>query len=1506
MPLCHRAGARSLAISVSLAALALAPAVAHPQALTLVQSTTRYAGTGVGGYNADFSTAATNVQLNGPSYIVFDSSGNQYISDTQNNCVRMIDTSGGITTLVGLKTSAGDTCSTATNANPTPAEGLYHPTGLAIDTGNNLYISDSEHNCVRVLPSGSLGVANLTTVAGTCGATTTASTTPNPNGLLLDSANHLYISIQDTEASPAASVYQVLRNSAAGLCVIAGATSTQVPTACAGITGSVQLNAPSGLAMDIIGDLFIADTGNNCVRELAGLTTTQTAAGECANDSTGSSLAPLNSPYGLAFSPTQALIITESAINNVVSYNLGSNHLTLIAGVPSKASGTYSKTQDGNSALNATLNAPRGIAVDSTGNTYLADSGNSVTRKQLSNVLFPTTPVGNGAPQPITFIINKNVNLSLTSSPDFTITSNTCKGSLSAASTGAAPATCQVGVSFTPTRPGLRSAALQFTDSISNATILQGLQGTATGSFAALTPGIINTYASSLSAPAAVALDASGNIYILEAGTTVGTADLLMVPAGGGTSQVIIKQGAGLVTPTALAIDSIGNLFIADSAQGTVSRYGADGTVNTLYITGLDTPTSLVVDSFDNLFITEAGATHSVIESYASGLRRTIASSFVSPSGIAMDSSGNLYVSDTGGHYVYAIGATGTPESIVGNGTSTDTNTGQAGGTGLVAPTSVAVDAAGDLYIADSGANLIYTLYASTTSSGGGISAVVGTGVPGDTGDGLAGNLAEINTPTSIALDGSNNLFLIDQGNSALRGLSYPIPTLTFPPTLVNQASAPIQQSITNFGNSDLNLTTAIVITGAQFTLDPSSTTCGNSITKGTTCDIGVIFTPTAPGPVTGSIKVTSNASDSPQIINLIGTGLPIAPPSFTIPAETEVYGQPFPEAVTLPSTGPAPTGTVTFKYGSQVLCTMTGTSAASPLPSTCNAPNSGLSVGTYTVNVIYSGDANYTSSNTPTTLTVTPAPLTLIVNSASRAYNTPNPTLTGTLNGVIPGDTIQVSYSTTATIASPVGTYPIIGTLTVTGPTLLSNYAITNTPGTLTITAQTVTIQVLNESRVYGAANPTFTGTVTGANGNTIQVTYTSTATVTSPVGTYPITATATGADAQDFTPTILPGVLTVTPAPLSVVVANATRNVGDPNPAFSATITGALNGDTFTNSFSTTATTSSPAGTYPINDTVTGANASDYTIIVTPGTLTIDGSTTGTGGGGTGPGGGGTGPGGGGTGTGTTTVNTTTTIATSLTPAPAGTTVTFTAVVSAASGTPTGSVNFLDGTTALGSGTLDSTGTATYSTSALALGSHEITASYQATTSFNASSATLTQVIAAVGSFTVSATPASQFLRGAGTTTYQVTVASVDSFAGQVTLTCSGLPADATCAFGTNPTLTAGSKVTTPLTITTTAADATTTALRIPSALPITVAATIPVELTGLTVLFASIRRRKRLPARARLLVIILGSLFTLALAGCGCPPTVYETYTVTITGASPGATTQTTTVVLSVGSN
>ena len=170
------------------------------------------------------------------------------------------------------------------------------------------------------------------------------------------------------------------------------------------------------------------------------------------------------------------------------------------------------------------------------------------------------------------------------------------------------------------------------------------------------------------------------------------------------------------------------------------------------------------------------------------------------------------------------------------------------------------------------------------------------------------------------------------------------------------------------------------------------------------------------------------------------------------------------------------------------------------------------------------------------------------------------------------------------------------------------ANYTVVYVNGTLTVGQATLTVTAGNASRAYGVANPAFSASATGAiNGDTFSFTESTTATTSSPVGTYAIVPVATGANLANYTVVYVNGTLTVGQATLTVTAGNASRAYGVANPAFTASATGAINGDTFSFTESTTATTSSPVGTYAIVPVATGANLGNYTVVYVNGTLTV-----------------------------------------------------------------------------------------------------------------------------------------------------------------------------------------------------------------------------------------------------------------------------------------------------------
>jgi N-acetylneuraminic acid mutarotase len=271
--------------------------------------------------------------------------------------------------------------------------------------------------------------------------------------------------------------------------------------------------------------------------------------------------------------------------------------------------------------------------------------------------------------------------------------------------------------------------------------------------------------------------------------------------------------------------------------------------------------------------------------------------------------------------------------------------------------------------------------------------------------------------------------------------------------------------------------------------------------------------------------------------------------------------------------------------------------------------------VGGYAITPSGASSANYTISYVSGTLTITPATLTITANNASRAYGTTNPTFSASYAGFVNGDTTanlatQASVATSATPTSPAGGYAI----TPSGASG-ANYAMSYVNGTLTITPVALTITANDASRAYGAADPTFTADYAGfLNGDTAanlatQASFATSATPTSPIGGYPLTPS--GASSANYTISYVNGTLSVTPATLTITADNASRAYGTPNPTFSASYAGFVNGDTAANlstkaSVATNASSTSPAGGYAI--TPSGASSSsNYTISYVNGTLTI-----------------------------------------------------------------------------------------------------------------------------------------------------------------------------------------------------------------------------------------------------------------------------------------------------------
>ncbi|HEY0968809.1 MAG TPA: MBG domain-containing protein [Opitutaceae bacterium] len=269
--------------------------------------------------------------------------------------------------------------------------------------------------------------------------------------------------------------------------------------------------------------------------------------------------------------------------------------------------------------------------------------------------------------------------------------------------------------------------------------------------------------------------------------------------------------------------------------------------------------------------------------------------------------------------------------------------------------------------------------------------------------------------------------------------------------------------------------------------------------------------------------------------------------------------------------------------------------------------------VGSYAITPSGVSSANYNVTYQAGTLTVTPAPLTVAAVNASRDYGEANPEFRATYSGFVLGQDSSVlggslAFATGAGATSPVGNY----TVTPSGLTS-SNYTLSFVPGTLSIGLMPLTVTALDRRSVYGAALPAFDVSIAGFIGSDNvsllggSLTYTTTATVASAVGTY--TVTPGGLTSDRYAITFVPGTLSISPAALTVAADNVSRSFNQPNPAFTATLTGLVNGDSGSVvsglQFNTAATVDSTAGRYTIEPL--GATAANYTITFVPGTLTV-----------------------------------------------------------------------------------------------------------------------------------------------------------------------------------------------------------------------------------------------------------------------------------------------------------
>ena len=272
-----------------------------------------------------------------------------------------------------------------------------------------------------------------------------------------------------------------------------------------------------------------------------------------------------------------------------------------------------------------------------------------------------------------------------------------------------------------------------------------------------------------------------------------------------------------------------------------------------------------------------------------------------------------------------------------------------------------------------------------------------------------------------------------------------------------------------------------------------------------------------------------------------------------------------------------------------------------------------GSAAGTYPITPAAAGAnlANYTVVTSPGVLTVTQVtPVLSWIPASPISYGTAlgAAQLNATVTGAIPGTLV---YTPASGAVLPQGPQTLSVTFTPSDP--IDYKPVTQTVH-ITVNKAVLTVTAASQTVVYGTALAPYSYTITGfVNGDTQATATTGSAALsTSPatpvnVGSYPITTAAGTLASSNYSFTLVNGSVTITPATLTVSANNASRPYNTPNPAFTGSIAGAVNGDVLTESFSTTAVLGSAAGTYPITPAAAGANLGNYTVVTSPGVLTV-----------------------------------------------------------------------------------------------------------------------------------------------------------------------------------------------------------------------------------------------------------------------------------------------------------
>jgi uncharacterized repeat protein (TIGR03803 family) len=558
--------------------------------------------------------------------------------------------------------------------------------------------------------------------------------------------------------------------------------------------------------------------------------------------------------------------------------------------------------------LGSAFNYPYAVAVDGSSNVYVASANNGfVDEISPHGVNLGAVAVGTTGPAQTLYFAFTAGGSGVTVSAltqgaqglDFT---DPGTGSCDTNGSGhvySAGDTCTVDVTFAPKYAGARYGAVQLSDA-SGVIATANIYGTGQGPELVFPSNpTIQTLGGGFDLPRGVAVDSSGNIYVVD---TLHNA-VTEMPPGCTSSTCVTTLGGGFHQPYGVAVDGGGNVYVADNTHS-VSEM-PQGCASSNCVTGRDNgfreTHSVAVDGSGNIYVADTlnNAVYEVPPGcLSSNCTTTLGGGFIGPQGVAVDGSGNVYVAD--GDYLV---------SEMPPGCASPSCVSTLGGGGFNFPIGVAVDGSGNVYVSDDGNNAVYEM------------------PPGCASSNCVTTLASVfSAPWGVAVDSSGNVYVADSGNNAVKELNLASPpSLSFAGTNVASQSGPQTVTLQNIGNAPLTFPTPGTgenpSVSANFTLD-ASTTCpevlssssAGTLAAGASCVLAVDFVPTTTGPISGSVVLTDNNLNAnpaaTQSIGLSGTGVApvasISPGSLTFGAQdagTTSVSQP----VTLSNTGSGP-----------------------------------------------------------------------------------------------------------------------------------------------------------------------------------------------------------------------------------------------------------------------------------------------------------------------------------------------------------------------------------------------------------------------------------------------------------------------------------------------------------------------------------------------------------------------------------------------------------------------